>query len=451
MRNRRWYFLLAMLLILCFLCSLLPAVVAAEKDYGLSREELDVLKDTNLERGKEGLAPLTSLPELQRGAGIRAEELVTVTDHVRPDGTKWYTILDTLQLPPYIWGGENVAAGQHSAQGVVTAWMNSPGHRENILRDSYAHLGTGYYYAEDSFYKTYWVQIFYTSIDCEYISMSLEFFGEKNHYVGTEPENLDLVACLQCKSCGSSYLPVLPEYCSGYDPTVAERQTITVSVLGQSATMEIDLLVDGEEPTETPTEPSEEPTEPTEEPTEPTEPAKPVEFNDLEKGSWYEDSVNFMVRQGLMNGVGKNRFDPYGKVTRAMLVTILYRVEGSPSTDGLPNPFRDVPNSWYTDAVIWAASEGIVTGVKVDRFNPEGNITREQIATILYRYEGSPQVSDALPPFADSSRISGYALCPLNWAIAEGLINGVGGGRLAPGDTATRAQIATILARYIQR
>ncbi len=198
-----------------------------------------------------------------------------------------------------------------------------------------------------------------------------------------------------------------------------------------------------------------EPTEPVVPPTEPSEPVvpptEPEQFYDLEQGSWYEDSVNFMVEQGLMNGVGNGRFNPTGNVTRAMLVTILYRAEGEPSVAGLPNPFTDVPQDWYTDAVIWAANEGIVTGVKPDRFNPKGNITREQIATILYRYEGSPEAPDTLPPFADNRQISTYALRPMNWAISEGLINGVGGGFLAPVNTATRAQIATILARYLQK
>lgn len=193
----------------------------------------------------------------------------------------------------------------------------------------------------------------------------------------------------------------------------------------------------------------EEPEEP-EVPEVPEVPEAPA-FGDVVANSWYEDSVNFMVEQGLMNGVGNGRFNPTGNVTRAMLVTILYRAEGEPSVAGLPNPFTDVPQDWYTDAVIWAANEGIVTGVKPDRFNPKGNITREQIATILYRYEGSPEAPDTLPPFADNRQISTYALRPMNWAISEGLINGVGGGFLAPGNTATRAQIATILARYLQK
>jgi len=196
---------------------------------------------------------------------------------------------------------------------------------------------------------------------------------------------------------------------------------------------------------------TQEPTEPSEptEPTEPTVPEIPV-FNDIQAGSWYEASVAFMVERGLMNGVGKGKFNPTGNVTRAMLVTILYRAAGSPSVAGMNNPFKDVPQSWYTDAVIWAANKGVVNGVKPDRFNPDGYITREQIATILYRYEGSPDTAETLPPFADSRDISSYALKPMNWAIDKGLINGTGGGKLSPRNTATRAQIATILARYLQ-
>ena len=152
-----------------------------------------------------------------------------------------------------------------------------------------------------------------------------------------------------------------------------------------------------------------------------------------------------------MYGVGNGRFNPTGDVTRAMLVTILYRVEGSPSVEGMSNPFTDVPKSWFTDAVIWAAGNGIVSGVGQGRFAPDTPITREQIAAILYRYEGQPQISGSLSAFTDGSKVSSYARTSMIWATGVGLISGVGGGRLAPGDTATRAQIAAILTRYLQR
>ncbi len=197
-----------------------------------------------------------------------------------------------------------------------------------------------------------------------------------------------------------------------------------------------------------PTEPK--PTEPQPTEPQPSEPETP-EFSDVEKGSWYDSSVSFMVEKGLMYGVGNGRFNPTGDVTRAMLVTILYRVEGSPSVEGMSNPFTDVPKSWFTDAVIWAAGNGIVSGVGQGRFAPDTPITREQIAAILYRYEGQPQVSGSLSAFTDGSKVSSYARTSMIWATGVGLISGVGGGRLAPGDTATRAQIAAILTRYLQR
>ncbi len=422
-----------MILILCLLCTLHPSAYAVEHNSALSIEEFEVLKIVNQERAKEGTHPLTSIPELQRATDIRAAELVEVTDHVRPDGSDWVTVLEGLQIPRFMWAGENVAAGQLGPVSVISAWMNSPGHRSNILDSNYTHMGVGYHYDEDSYYGTHWVQLFYSNYYCNYTSMTLGFYGKEFFEVGTAVDDLSLVACLQCESCGNSYLPVLAEYCSGYDPNVTESQEITVSVLGQTAKIDVTL---GSESQET------EPSQP---------PAEPGQFYDLTKGSWYEDSVKFMVEQGLMNGVGNGRFHPEGFVTRAMLVTILYRLEGEPSVEGLPNPFRDVPRAWYTDAVIWAVNHGIVTGVTYDRFNPDGNITREQIATILYRYEGSPEAPDTLPPFADNRQISQYALRPMNWAITEGLINGIGGGFLAPANTATRAQIATILARYIQK
>ena len=153
-----------------------------------------------------------------------------------------------------------------------------------------------------------------------------------------------------------------------------------------------------------------------------------------------------------MNGVASDRFDPDGDVTRAMLVTILYRIENEPSVSGKENPFADVPaGTWYTNAVIWAADRGVVNGVSASGFAPEEAITREQIATILYRYtNGGPQKMNMLGTFSDVGSVSSYAREAMNWAVGTGLINGIDG-RLAPTEGATRAQIATILMRFLTK
>ena len=173
-------------------------------------------------------------------------------------------------------------------------------------------------------------------------------------------------------------------------------------------------------------------------------------FADLDTTQWYHEGVDFALANGLMVGMSDTIFVPNGEVTRAQLVTILYRLEGKPSVEGMENPFGDVAeDAWYAEAVIWAANAGVVKGLTATTFAPNTAITREQIATILFRYSGAEKVGeDHLKDFSDADKISAYAVDAMNWAVAEGLIKGMGNGTVAPRATATRAQIATILMRY---
>ena len=172
-------------------------------------------------------------------------------------------------------------------------------------------------------------------------------------------------------------------------------------------------------------------------------------FTDVEENVWYHEGIDFMVRNGYMNGVAADTFDVEGSLTRAQLVTVLYRIAGEPETSAAI-PFADVADGqWYTKAIVWAAENGIVKGVTETTFAPNDPITREQIAVILYRYAHEENTEDGkLTSFPDAKDISGYALEAMNWAVARGLING-SDGKLLPQDTATRAQIAVILARYL--
>ncbi len=172
-------------------------------------------------------------------------------------------------------------------------------------------------------------------------------------------------------------------------------------------------------------------------------------FHDLEKEAWYRDGIVYALKNGLMNGVAKYTFDPDGEVTRAMLVTILYRAAGSPSAKGLKIPFEDVePGTWYTNAVAWAADQNIVLGVSDTEFAPDESITREQLATILYRYVGEPAPAGNLAAYIDAKEVSSYAISAMKWAIGEKIITGIDN-RLAPQETATRAQIATVFFRFL--
>ena len=175
------------------------------------------------------------------------------------------------------------------------------------------------------------------------------------------------------------------------------------------------------------------------------------ELTDVSQDAWYHDAVDFMIERNLMNGVGGGRFDPEGTVTRAQLVTVLYRIAGEPETEGT-NPFTDVKDGrWYSDAIAWAAQNGVVNGIAPTLFEPDSPVTREQIAAILFRYtESEPAGQDALDAYPDVEQISAYAREAMGWAVIEGLISG-SDGELLPRDGATRAQIATVLMRWLMK
>ncbi|MBQ1502534.1 MAG: S-layer homology domain-containing protein, partial [Clostridia bacterium] len=177
-----------------------------------------------------------------------------------------------------------------------------------------------------------------------------------------------------------------------------------------------------------------------------------VDFSDVAEGRWSADSIKYAVDNGYMKGVGGDRFDPEGLLTRAMVVTVLWRREDSPAPTA-PSGFNDVPSGeWYADAVGWARETGVVLGVTDTTFDPNGLITREQLATMLFRFSSSAPVSVPeradLEPFADGENVSDWAEEPLEWAVEAGLLKGTDGNRLDPKGFATREQFAAIVERY---
>ena len=169
---------------------------------------------------------------------------------------------------------------------------------------------------------------------------------------------------------------------------------------------------------------------------------------------WASEAIEFVVEKGLMNGIGGEKFDPNGTLNRAMLVTILYRLEGSPAVKGA-NKFSDVADgTWYTDAVIWATENGIVNGLSDELYAPLSEFTREQMATMLLRYSEYKKydTSDAndLDKFSDAESVASWALEALQWANAEGLVNGRTETTIVPQGSATRGETATVLMRYIE-
>ena len=178
-------------------------------------------------------------------------------------------------------------------------------------------------------------------------------------------------------------------------------------------------------------------------------------FTDVAPGAWYYDAVSYVYANGLMDGTSATTFEPNANMTRAMLVTILWRMEGEPVVNYFM-PFADVDGgAWYAEAVRWASSEGIVEGVSDTEFAPNEAVTREQFAAILYRYaqyDGMDAVTleENLGGFTDADSISEYAVPALNWAVGEGIITGTTATTLEPQGTATRAQAAAMLMRFAE-
>ena len=177
-------------------------------------------------------------------------------------------------------------------------------------------------------------------------------------------------------------------------------------------------------------------------------------FSDLQLDSWYHEATDFVLREGLMNGMGGDIFAPAGTMNRAQLVTILYRLAGSPSVEQC-DPFEDVPaGTWFTDAVVWARDNGITTGVSATHFAPGDPVAREQMVAFLARYyalRGLGITGGDLSGYLDADQINEYARPAFGWAVENGIVQGVTTDTLMPHGTANRAQIATILMRCCEK
>ena len=178
-------------------------------------------------------------------------------------------------------------------------------------------------------------------------------------------------------------------------------------------------------------------------------------FTDVKTGDWFYEAVQYVYDKGMMTGVSADRFAPASTTTRGMIVTILYRLENEPAVSG-ELPFTDVEaGAWYANAVAWAAANDIVNGTSATTFAPNSPITREQMATMLYRfaqYKGMDAVTlqENLTGYPDGGQVSDYAIPAMNWAVGQGLIAGMENGTLVPQGSATRAQVATILMRFCE-
>ena len=183
---------------------------------------------------------------------------------------------------------------------------------------------------------------------------------------------------------------------------------------------------------------------------------KEFPFTDVAEDKWSRNAVEFVFNRQLFNGTSETLFSPELTMTRGMLVTVLYRLDGSPDISG-DLPFKDVaPGAYYANPVLWASDKGIVKGIDEETFDPEAMISREQMVTIMYRYTEfkgySTEIKGTLQDYSDDNRlISSYALTPFKWAVTRGIITGVSPTSLAPQGSATREQVAAVMMRFVNK
>ena len=332
---------------------------------------------------------------------------------------------------------------------------------------------------EEQLWNSRYIHVFAAenSVGAEYASRAAATFHNNHAADGTitgNYANMDFriqngeVTIIKCDSACGSIDPFLPSYIDGYLVTeLAYLSLLTIDRISSSAyavlpptLKRLDYDVFGVSPENHlllyyPGTPAEKLVQYQRYPYANIYDVLALPYQDVQQGDWYYSAVSFAYYNGLMNGVADMLFDPNGTMTRAMLVTVLWRLDGG-SADGT-SPYTDVPEgTWYTDGVIWATENGIVNGVGNGKFDPNGTVTREQIATILYRYAAyrGVDVSDraSLDLFTDAGAVSDYARAPMQWAVQTKLISGRLDHKqlyLAPQSGGTRAEVATILMRFL--
>lgn len=350
---------------------------------------------------------------------IGADDSASVIEKLGDDAGKVVTVKDGDTIP---YAGHTVKVIDvpgHTASSVVYLVDNS----KLFTGDA---IGTGYV----------WMQIGVTTI-AEYVDalehlndavkgLDLTIYGGhmQNRYTLTDQYVRDILECAKGIVDGS--LEGV-QYLRG---NVADAKIATYG----TASIVYDPANIGTRPSEGETEPSANPTL--------------DRFTDLPDDHWAMDGITYVLENGLMKGTSNTTFSTDAQMTRAMLVTVLYRMAGEPAVSG-GTGFVDVADGqWYTNAVIWAQDNGIVEAAGDQRFHPGDPITREMLAEVLYRYTGASEpVTDGISEYPDGGQVSAWAVDGMNWAVEQDLIRGQGDGNLAPADPVTRAEIATILQR----
>lgn len=405
------------ILSLFLLLSLLLAVpayassVPRELSGSCSQTEWDILRLTNQARIQENLTPLSTFPTIQSAADLRERDLAVYYSHTRPDGSDCFTALDDASLDYYA-AGENIATGFVSAADVMNGWMNSEGHRANILSDRFLHLGAGHD-PQGGKYGTSSVQLFLVR-RCALSGLRLSQDSLSLPRGGSMDEK-DLYLTVTCSDHGDCYLPLLPGMYAGFDPNTPGTQNVTVRYGGQTVTLPVEVS----------------------------------SFSDVSGESYFGDAVTWAVSNGITAGTGGYRFSPGRTCTRGEVVTFLWRSAGSPEPAGSANPFSDVKSTdYYAKAVRWAYENGITSGVDSRRFAPGSACTRAQVVTLLWRSQNSPvsPIPSTAPDFVDVPSSASYYQA-VAWAVEGQITSGTDATHFSPNAPCTRGQIVTFLHR----
>ena len=403
------------LLLTLAICLAVVPLTAAALPTQTDQTEWEILRLTNRERIAAGLLPLSITEPLQKAADIRSKECHTSFSHTRPNGASCSTVLDENGI---FWRsmGENIAAGQSGPAQVMQSWMNSEGHRKNILSD-FVQVGVGYYTDNECAYRKHYTQLFTGGCQTEKIWVQ-GAAGVLHIQAGTDVDDWNLTLCVKC-TCGTGYLPLTASLCTGYDKRANGAQQITVSFRGATTVFAVSKR-----------------------------------FVDVPENAWYTDTVYQAVESGLFDGVSATAFAPEAAMTRGMLTTVLYRLHGA--TEAADDcTFSDVKSTdWFAPAVAWAQQNGIVDGIGGNRFAPNEPISRQDTLTILYRYAGlcglDLSAEADLSVFSDRDQIGAWAQSAMAWAVGNSLIRGKTPDTLCPRDHIRRNEVATLMLRYQQ-
>ena len=365
----------------------------------VNKAEWEVLLRTNRERFNQGLSVLAMPGVLQASCNIRENELVTQFEHTRPNGEGPFTAFPSTFK--YTNAGENIAAGQRNPTQVVSEWMNSPGHRANILTPDFGYMGVGFLYSSPA----YWVQMFASSADFTSVTTSA---GTMN-FASEAAMQQEYLICTD-KNGVESYVPL--------DVGVMRKEgnRYTINLNRKPVTLTV-----GEAQQAVGT------------------------FTDVKPSDWFAAAVSWAVEKNITAGTTATTFSPNDTCTRAQILTFLWRAVGSPKQTG-DNPFSDVKSDdYFYDAALWAHEKGMVSGKTFEGSTP---CTRASTVTYLWKNAGSPKASSSTA-FIDVSVNADYAKA-VAWAVANSVTSGTSDTTFSPDDTCTRGQIVTFLNRAIQ-